>query len=473
MARKDDPDYQKYSPIVQPSLRATGAIEFAVNKDVAKPSLGLLAKWFGRFNQSKFVVGSKWAIFQKSRLERVIRQFEKRNNKLQTVLILAGASQQYEELEKAYIRDPDAQALGLSKHARIREIVQTHRTDLELDISQNRLIVENEQDQGPLYLATLATRIASGNEGECKVLIELKYYPEDTSVPVQPPLDGQNGEEKQLVRSMAQKAQAPVSELATLLAYSGSQELGTLPLKGVLHQPQLLRNAFVFEWPSWAMQKAPVSLQDVICTTRAEPWPLNVRFRIAQRAAQLIGEFHGARWLHKNISSQSLAFFFDLDHERLRDEEPFLVDFGYSRSESGSTARHYDGDVQKDYYRHPAIQCLERPAYRRIHDVYSLGVVLLEIAIWQQAADMISFAFPDVGSRTADNLRKHYIKLASRQIPHRMGMAYAKAVLSCLEPKLEHLFRGENFAPVFRERVVDLLSPKLLMTTANWSLDAK
>ncbi|KAK4207434.1 hypothetical protein QBC37DRAFT_240851, partial [Rhypophila decipiens] len=120
-----------------------------------------------------------------------------------------------------------------------------------------------------------------------------------------------------------------------------------------------------------------------------------------------------------------------------------------------------------DIYRHPQMHG-GTIQVNMGHDIYSLGVCLLEIGLWQ------SFVRPDGSSRltrrqdgalrfsrrlTYSQIKDNFVKLASKQLPLTMGESYAhlvKACLTCLDPPNENepeIWRwgGHDFSRLDRE----------------------
>ena len=59
--------------------------------------------------------------------------------------------------------------------------------------------------------------------------------------------------------------------------------------------------------------------------------------------------------------------------------EPWLLGFEYSRPELDFSAGFIDIDPSRDVYRHPERQGQPQKLFNKLHDIYALGVVLLEI----------------------------------------------------------------------------------------------
>jgi hypothetical protein len=79
------------------------------------------------------------------------------------------------------------------------------------------------------------------------------------------------------------------------------------------------------------------------------------------------------------------------------------------------------------------------------HDIYSLGVCLLEIGLWSsfvkygnpnqgptrsQAYDLRAESFNDIGR--PELVKSYLLSLATNQLPQKMGTKYARVVESCL-----------------------------------------
>lgn len=155
-------------------------------------------------------------------------------------------------------------------------------------------------------------------------------------------------------------------------------------------------------------------------------------------------------------------FFPERSGDSLLLKSPYLVDFEYSRPESGSTLRLRDNDDEKNFYRHPEIQDIARSSFSKIHDLYSLGVVLLEIALWQTAHRIYERTGIKPGQLNATGLQKMYIDKATRKVGHLMGPSYQAAVLACLGSQYKDQTRRPDFARIFDEGVVQKLTIKAI-----------
>jgi hypothetical protein len=85
-------------------------------------------------------------------------------------------------------------------------------------------------------------------------------------------------------------------------------------------------------------------------------------------------------------------------------------------------------DAEFKYYRHPRYVVGQKLS--RALDYYSLGVVLLEICLWDTIADLSD---RDGRLRSPDTARQTLLKSYVPQLGQRMGALYQGAVRFCLE----------------------------------------
>jgi hypothetical protein len=114
---------------------------------------------------------------------------------------------------------------------------------------------------------------------------------------------------------------------------------------------------------------------------------------------------------------------------------PYLTAFEYSRSTTGNTNWPYDNDTEKNLYRHPDRQRPPSISFNKLHDLWALGAVLLEIGLWETAA---SIQHDGVLKRALSipvdphALKDIYLDRVTQDLAHSMGPAYAQAVKTCL-----------------------------------------
>ncbi|KAM7207477.1 Prion-inhibition and propagation domain containing protein, partial [Naviculisporaceae sp. PSN 640] len=128
------------------------------------------------------------------------------------------------------------------------------------------------------------------------------------------------------------------------------------------------------------------SLYDILGHRSLKP-SLSQRLTMARRLCSTVLNLHAANWLHKGIFSDNVIFHFGgggRPGHQYDPTIPCLTGFEFSRPE-GSDTTSREEDLAWDLYRWPGIQReapLERNS-RKTYDLYSLGLVLLEIAHWE------------------------------------------------------------------------------------------
>ena len=153
---------------------------------------------------------------------------------------------------------------------------------------------------------------------------------------------------------------------------------------GVAQQSQPeKRFAFVFEFP--APNNPPISLSGAVAPnapkTLAGP-TLGEKFRIARSLAETLFQFHFINRLHKSIRSENVLIFQD-NSSHLEYCKPYLVGFEFSHDENDHSTTEKDDMLARNIYRHPNRWGPPEERFSVLHDIYALGVVLLEIGIWR------------------------------------------------------------------------------------------
>ncbi|KAF5871079.1 putative het-s domain protein [Botrytis fragariae] len=182
-----------------------------------------------------------------------------------------------------------------------------------------------------------------------------------------------------------------------------------------------------------------------------------------------IGVFYADEWVHKSVYGRSVVFFRHRSKKSLMLRSPYLVGFGYSRPEEGKTYAHYQQTTNSDaLYLHP-----DRPhmTFTKIHDIYALGVVLLEIATWRIAKDHFDSAVKgldlDVTTIDKEEVSENFKSIAKKSIPYHMGTTYMEPVVSCLDDVYKGHTDSPTFLEAFQTEIIDKLNAKQLLSRQN------
>ena len=234
-----------------------------------------------------------------------------------------------------------------------------------------------------------------------------------------------------------------VTKLARVLRESKALP-GILTCKGVVRKlgmnGLLEEFQFILEMPH-RLGDTPTCLRSVLQRTTHEPHPLGERVLLARQVANAVIFVHNLNFVHKNMRPETILVF-PSPGKALG--TPFLVGFQMFQSADGMTDRTGDDSWSKNLYRHPSCQGTHPDnIYRMQHDIYSLGVILLEIGLWSPFVDQtgqpgvalsqIVTILQDRDQRKgASRIKKWLITMASCNLPPRMGDKYAEVVVACL-----------------------------------------
>lgn len=192
----------------------------------------------------------------------------------------------------------------------------------------------------------------------------------------------------------------------------------------------------------------PQSLRELL-EDKSFPSPsLTMRVSLMRTIAQAVEKLHSVNWLHKGLRSENIIFFHcqsPSDSSTTADgpdiDEPYLTGFDYSRAEDAvSMSSNAPKAISEDLYRHPGVQGgppregSRRLGYKKRHDIYSLGVVLSEIAHWKAVEDVLGVE--DRSKVKVKDVIGVRSKLLSKEnmdhVRFLVGVAVAEAISACL-----------------------------------------
>ncbi|KAJ3710393.1 hypothetical protein C8R42DRAFT_691043 [Lentinula raphanica] len=165
---------------------------------------------------------------------------------------------------------------------------------------------------------------------------------------------------------------------------------------------------------------------------------LEDHFRIATEITMAVMEIHAAGWVHKNIRSDNVLLFYDKNKKAAiggtaQIGTAYLVGFGGARPQTYGSARLAEVDWVKRRYHHPERKRTTVERFDIRHDMYSLGVVLIELGHRRQLFE-ISISNEDEMEVEEDH--RKLVKFA-HDLGKIMGTKYASAALTCLTKSTE------------------------------------
>ncbi|EWC47765.1 hypothetical protein DRE_02965 [Drechslerella stenobrocha 248] len=230
-------------------------------------------------------------------------------------------------------------------------------------------------------------------------------------------------------------------DLGRKLMNADPGEFNLLHCKGVTQRrndanPHIIRGfTFIFEVPRGLSD--PRGLRSLL-TSAGSQYTLSSRLKIAKDLARAVNYLHMFGYVHKNIRAENVIVF--------QGNEPdicsaFLVGFDEARHEDAHSGLMGDQTFENNIYRHPDRQGPgPREYYIMQHDIYSLGVCLLEIglctAITSLLQDIESMAFTSYRQQSTF-VKNVFLRETRQSLPNRMGTTYSKVVetcLTCLDP---------------------------------------
>ncbi|MCJ1262765.1 hypothetical protein MMC22_002635 [Lobaria immixta] len=234
-----------------------------------------------------------------------------------------------------------------------------------------------------------------------------------------------------------------VVRLARVLSRIDPLAFGLLKCRGVCQtfQDSFPTFQFVFEIPPGMSD--PQSLRQILMG--GSRMPLNENFILTKSLARLVIYVHMSKFVHKKISPETIL------SSRNRDGNfgsSFLMGFQSFRFVSGMITLRNDDNWKKNLYRHPRRQGQKLgDAYKMQHDIYSMGVVLLEIGLWssfvvsQSGAeepnpgsdpDLLAMLEIKNQSKRAHGVKETLTQMVTSKLPYGMGERYTHIVVDCL-----------------------------------------
>ncbi|KAF5632085.1 hypothetical protein F52700_6604 [Fusarium sp. NRRL 52700] len=242
---------------------------------------------------------------------------------------------------------------------------------------------------------------------------------------------------------------------------SALHHTGILPCLGYFHDQKRYRYGIAFHYPRGDSAASPTSLADRL----AQDQPRRIRRDLGDRlraARCLVGTVYqmlSVNWLHKNISSSNVLLF-EVEKDFYTVERPFLCGFDLTRRDnvmepSGKLPSIYLNNfpsLNERLYWHPTriAAVPESPAnavgcshpltrYRKEFDIYSLGVVLLEIGLWCPIGRIFKDCKTEDLGIFSEELKTIYVP----ELRGRMGKVYADVVVNCLKGSF-----GDGYIPL-------------------------
>ncbi|KAI1135466.1 prion-inhibition and propagation-domain-containing protein [Hypoxylon sp. FL0543] len=304
-------------------------------------------------------------------------------------------------------------------HGDSYEVDAGHRIGLEVPSPRSLELPIAHLELGRNQRQQDVQRVA-GTYKETPVWVEWKYYDERRTTLVHECIEDR------------------IARLATLLRKNPEkpEELRLPAAVGYVHDPTSTRFGLVFESPGYQSTSAPKSLYSRLQRTRKPS--LTVRLNMARRLVASLEYLHVMKWLHKGLRSDNILFLTSSGSDWLP-LDFCLSGFDYSRPADPDEVTELPSHHREhDLYRHPDVQ-FDVPrdgeyGYREKHDIYSLGVVLMEIGLWQPIHQFLGLSLDQLIPRPAiRGVHSALLKAESVAIIEaEAGERHSEAVRLCL-----------------------------------------
>ncbi len=233
--------------------------------------------------------------------------------------------------------------------------------------------------------------------------------------------------------------------LAFRLRDADPATFGLLSCKGVLQGgTQAHEMAFLLRIPDGFTRVS--SVRQLLLSGRAHD-SLSHRLEMARRLATAVYYVHLYGFVHKNIRPETILSLGSGEEDDDDDGPPphnaFLVGYQVVRDADGRTRPAADCTPETNLYRHPQRWGNDPEYFSMQHDIYSLGVCLLEIGLWESfvsyddangVARLSQDALGDLSTvRDPGLLKDRLVQLSKGAgLRGRMGDKYSRVVETCL-----------------------------------------
>jgi hypothetical protein len=198
---------------------------------------------------------------------------------------------------------------------------------------------------------------------------------------------------------------------------------------------------FVFAVPQFLSR--PRSLRDLLLHKDKHPF-LDEKVELSKQLANSVAFVHTANFVHKNIRPETILVF---EQDSPATGAAFLVGFEVFRMADGRSYGYRDTSWEKDIYQYPFQRGLCQEYYVMQHDIYTLGVCLLEIGFWESfvvtnkeggdprpghGIDLSGALAIKEEVKRALRIKELLITAAQEKLPIAVGSKYSNVVVSCL-----------------------------------------
>lgn len=411
----------KIESVVDPDTSEVKKFKFLFNKSDIEEVIGELEQWQRLFDPTWYLILRMGDQIVDTELSRPLSEFSG-----SSTLVSPNASSSSLHL-RPYRSLTPAQKLRST-------ILEKPQADIHISLSESGLDWETAT---PIPYST--TRVIPRNGSDNK---KRKTYLVDT-ISCTPDLD-------------VERTRADATALAKKLAQVDPSSFGLLCCNGLVKKKDLEKKlsslSLVFHMPDQTGQQPTTVRHHLLHRAGLS---LTRILNVVRQLAGAVSFVHTCDFVHKNIRPETIIVFPDMDDDAASSLGcAYLMGFDSFRSVNFHTLRAGDSAWDRNLYRHPSRQGIfAQDKYSMQHDVYALGVCLLELGLWESfvhyrdgklvlsdalGLTMENFAFldgkskPDTLLSSGNSIKDHLVAVAKERLPRRMGDKYTAVVVTCL-----------------------------------------
>ena len=381
------------------------------------------------------------SLTNKSNAETAIQELEEAWTRFKAQMqqnILLGPDNSEEGAFLRMMEDPETRKMGLSQILHMRLLAMRNDEEPAHSLKSPSLAEPADtKSDGPLILSDDGIHA-----------VEYKKYPENID------------------RQLRTIHETRIDRLAKVLQEASSSHDSTSPTDfltlnclGYFSEPLQHRFGLKFELPPrHESSPEPISLWRALKSGKKYRLPLQQRLSLAKQLSKALLYWHMAGWHHQEISSRNIQFFSTPTSPEPNFTTPYLCGFDFSR-ESGKISTTRDAkDMEFSVYRHPKRQFDTTSAHKLRHDIYSFGVVLLDLGLWDDPDESWKSTMK-VKPVSNDQARFVYERLRgfTGRLSFYVGSCYAEAVQNCLDDRCFDKASDRETIEVFLNNVLKKL----------------
>ena len=260
---------------------------------------------------------------------------------------------------------------------------------------------------------------------------------------------------------------------------SAPDSIGAFRCSGLVEERDRFRLAFLYDIPDGLTALSLgscCSLSTYIEDYQlGEQLPAQNRLTIARVLCQNILNLHASGWVHKNIRSSNIILVPASPKNVLEDSRSlphryvqYLKGFEFSRPQLERSSGRANFDPSTNLYRHPERQNVPDTRFMKEHDLYAVGVVLLEIGLWETVTRLfqkhVEAARQNQPFPLPNTIRDSLLRRAGKIS---LGPDYSAAVTACLTGDFgveKDNKQQANLGLAFRQQVLDVI-----VARSKWS----